>query len=141
MEMNAELCQLQNQIIKSYRLGEFSFSRHKCCGAGARGAVIKLPLGAGAVITNYGPYPDPHCFIEKSHGSINPRKKLCSLVKNLVFEVANKTFSDKKGEILRPQKCSCRSWSRSLNSDIRLARAEKYIYGSATLLAIVSTRC
>jgi hypothetical protein len=57
--------------------------------------------------------------------------------KKIIFKVLIK-LSDicAKKEIHRPEKCSCRSWSRSRNSDFQLrgAGAKRNIYSSATLL-------
>jgi hypothetical protein len=54
----------------------------------------------------------------------------------VIFKVCNKVINK---EMQRPQKYSCKSWSRrrSRNSDLWLrgAGAERYIYGSAKLLA------
>jgi hypothetical protein len=65
-----------------------------CCGAGDGGAVIKLPFGAVAVITNYGSgsgffyyfIKDLKKFYQKNHWCINPSKNLLKS-KKVIFNL------------------------------------------------------
>jgi hypothetical protein len=100
----------------------FAYSRVAVAEAGgcSGGSVIKLPPRAGAVITNYG----------SRSGSLQFYQTLKEILQKKVMfaeKCENRSFSGKH------DLCSCRSWIRGRNSDLRLhaAGAERTIYGSA----------
>ncbi len=92
------LAEMESWILQ---VSSTSFSCCKqCCGAGAEGTVIKLFLGAGAVLTYYG---STSLFFYRRRKTmtfsikifINPREKIIKS-KKVIFNMCSKTVCDIK---------------------------------------------